>query len=179
MSLHNEPFFWALVSAFGLVGCCAVVGSKRVGRNTALSTLLIGLFDLGRFFLVLVDQPRFDLGGGVDLLGGVALVVGGYVALAPCFMIAPLNVAEQSTALQTSGFYAVVRNPIYLGELLWCLGWALVNHSTVGVLLVPVWWVALLMLIAIEEEMLERELGQPYRAYKQRVRGRIVPGLPV
>ena len=30
----------------------------------------------------------------------------------------------------------------------------------------------------IEEESLERALGEPYRAYKQRVRGRIIPGLP-
>ena len=33
--------------------------------------------------------------------------------------------------------------------------------------------------IAIEEESLERALGYPYFEYKKRVRGRMIPGLPV
>jgi protein-S-isoprenylcysteine O-methyltransferase Ste14 len=36
-----------------------------------------------------------------------------------------------------------------------------------------------LFLISIEEESLERALGQPYLAYKEKVRGRIIPGLPI
>lgn len=35
-----------------------------------------------------------------------------------------------------------------------------------------------LILITIEEESLERELGQTYLDYKKRIRGRIIPGLP-
>ena len=55
----------------------------------------------------------------------------------------------------------------------------MLNRSVIGVGLLPLWWIGLLFLIAIEEESLERELGQVYLEYKQRVRGRIVPGLPV
>ena len=89
-----------------------------------------------------------------------------------------------SIHVQTEGFiiagpYAHVRNPIYLGELLLCLGWAMICRSVIGVALVPLWWLGLLILIIIEEESLEHEFGAPYVAYKQRVRGRILPGLPV
>jgi protein-S-isoprenylcysteine O-methyltransferase Ste14 len=52
-------------------------------------------------------------------------------------------------------------------------------RSVIGVALVPLWWAGLLFLIVIEEETLERELGEAYLEYKQQVRGRIIPGLPV
>jgi protein-S-isoprenylcysteine O-methyltransferase Ste14 len=52
-------------------------------------------------------------------------------------------------------------------------------RSITGVLLVPFWWISLLFLVMIEEESLKRELGQPYLDYKNKVRGRIIPGLPL
>jgi protein-S-isoprenylcysteine O-methyltransferase Ste14 len=179
MLFWEEPFFWALVSMFGLVGCCAVVGSQRIGRNTLLSGCMVAIFDMGRFALVLPDQSRFESGGALVLLGGLVLFAGGYLGLAPCVLIRPINVAESGMELATTGFYTVIRNPIYLGELLMSLGWSLLHRSTTGVCLTPVWWTALLILIVIEEESLERALGQSYLDYKQRVRGRILPGLPI
>lgn len=179
MIAWQAPFFWALISMFGLVGACAVVGSERIGRVTGWGVVFVALFDLGRCLLPLCDQPRIAAGAGFDLAGAALLILGGYFGLAPCFMIRPLNVADGQTSLITTGFYQFVRNPIYLGELLWCLGWAMLNHALIGIALVPLWWAGLLILILIEEEALERALGEPYRVYKQQVRGRILPGLPV
>lgn len=67
---------------------------------------------------------------------------------------------------------------IYTGELLWCLGLAIIFRSVIGVALVPIWWLAFLFHIAKEEASLERELGDLFLAYKKQVKGRIVPGLP-
>ncbi len=72
-----------------------------------------------------------------------------------------------------------MRNPIYFGEILWCLGWAVLFRSGIGVLLVPLWWIGLLFHTLSEEEHLERILGQPYLDYKKQVRGRIIPKLPL
>ncbi len=179
MTFLTDPFFWALISTFGLVGGCAVVGSRKVGRYTLLGLLIVVIFDLGRVMLVLpfVDQPRFELGGWHGLVGGIIFIVGLLFGV-PAFDIKPLNVPEKGMELNTTGLYGVVRNPIYLCEILWCLGWAIIHRSIIGVALVPLWWVGLLLLIFIEEESLERALGQPYLAYKQQVRGRILPGLP-
>ena len=176
----NDPFFWALISMFGLVAACSVVGSKKVGRNTVLGVLIVTIFNLGRFLLVLpfCDQPRFEIGGWHGLIGGTILVTGLIFCL-PAFSIRPFNSANEKTELTTTGFYRIVRNPIYLGEVLLCLGWAILFRSSIGVFLVPLWWAGLLFLIIIEEENLERVFGQPYLEYKQRVRGRIVPGLPI
>ena len=81
--------------------------------------------------------------------------------------------------LKTSGFYRIVRNPLYLSDMLWCLGLAVMFRSKIGVALVPLWWAGLWLLTLIEEENLERKLGQVYVEYKHRVRGRILPGLPI
>jgi protein-S-isoprenylcysteine O-methyltransferase Ste14 len=176
----NDPFFWALISMFGLVAACSVVGSKKVGRNTVLGVFIVTIFDLGRFLLVLpfCHQPRFDSGGWHGIIGGLVFV-GGLIFCFPAFLIRPFNSANDNVGLITTGFYRIVRNPIYLGEVMWCLGWAIMFRSTIGVWLVPLWWAGLLFLIIIEEESLERALGQPYLAYTQRVRGRIIPGLPI
>lgn len=180
MSFLKQPFFWALVSMFGLVAACSVVGSKRVGRNTSLGVLIVIIFNLGRFLLVLpfCDQPRFDSDGWHGLFGGIIFIVGLIFCL-PAFSIRPFNSANEKTEFVMTGFYRIVRNPIYLGEVLLCLGWAMIFRSVIGVALVPLWWAGLLFLIIIEEESLERSLGQTYLEYKKRVKGRIIPGLPI
>ena len=81
--------------------------------------------------------------------------------------------------LKTNGIYSVVRNPIYLADILFSLGFAIMFGSIIGVALTPVWWVAFLAIVLAEEASLERVLGQPYLDYKRRVKGRIIPGLPV
>ena len=71
------------------------------------------------------------------------------------------------------------RNPIYLADLLFSLGIAIGFGSFIGVALIPVWWIAFLFVVQMEELSMERTLGQAYLDYKRRVRGRIIPGLPV
>jgi protein-S-isoprenylcysteine O-methyltransferase Ste14 len=52
-------------------------------------------------------------------------------------------------------------------------------RSIIGVALIPLWWAGFLFVILVEEKSLERTLGQPYLDYKGRVKGRIIPGLPI
>jgi protein-S-isoprenylcysteine O-methyltransferase Ste14 len=95
---------------------------------------------------------------------------------AECFFFAAF---EAGVSLKTGGFYRVVRNPLYLSDVLWCFGWAMIFRSKIGIALVPVWWAGLWLLTIIEEESLERKLNRPYLEYQRQVRGRIIPGLPL
>jgi protein-S-isoprenylcysteine O-methyltransferase Ste14 len=83
------------------------------------------------------------------------------------------------TKLRTTGIYGIVRHPIYLGEVLWPLGLAIVFRSTYGVALTVVWWLAFLIHALAEEAALEEKLGSAYLDYKKKVRGRIFPWLPI
>jgi protein-S-isoprenylcysteine O-methyltransferase Ste14 len=180
MRCFEDPYFWALVSMFGLGGAEALVGSARLARFRSLGFVTVGLFTLGRMVLVLppVTQPRLAAGEWSWIAGGVILAVGLVFALS-VFAIRPITGPAAGVSLKTGGLYGIVRNPLYLSDVLWCLGLAVMFRSEIGIALVPVWWAALWLLTMIEEESLERTLGPPYIEYKQRVRGRIIPGLPL
>jgi protein-S-isoprenylcysteine O-methyltransferase Ste14 len=105
--------------------------------------------------------------------------VGAVVFAAPALSIRPWTAPDESMVLRTTGIYGIVRNPIYLADLLSALGLAVTFRSIIGVALVPVWWAGFMFVILIEEGSLERVLGQPYLDYKQRVKSRIIPGLPI
>jgi len=180
MTFLSNPFFWALISMFGLVGAGAAVSGKRLGRYPLFGITIVAIFILGRVILVLpfCSQPRFELDGWHVIVGGIAFIAG-LIFCTPGLAIKPFTAPEDKMKLRTSGFYSIVRNPIYFGELLWCLGWAIIFRSIIGTALVPLWWAGLLIHVVIEEESMERELGKSYLEYKKKVRGRIIPGLPL
>jgi protein-S-isoprenylcysteine O-methyltransferase Ste14 len=76
----------------------------------------------------------------------------------------------------TDGAYRYLRNPMYLGHLIFMAGLAITLSS----------WLALALLIVHagwfhrrvlgDEKRLESQFGEPYRAYKSRVK-RWIPGL--
>lgn len=179
-TLVTEPFFWAFISMFAFIGCSATLCSKSLGKFVRFNITLVAIFVLGRFLLVLpfCPQPRFEMGGWHFVVGGIIFAIG-LIFLIPLFNINPFPAPGEKVKLVTTGFYCVIRNPIYLGEILWSLGWAIMFRSVIGVALVPFWWCGLLFHVILEEEDLERKLGQKYVQYKTRVRSRIFPGLPI
>lgn len=78
---------------------------------------------------------------------------------------------EESSKVVTTGIYRYTRNPMYLGLLCVLLAWA-VWLAAPWALLGPVIYVAWMTRFQIipEERILEKHFGQPYIAYRQRVR---------
>jgi len=180
MFVLQDPFFWAFVGMFGLLGGIAMVGGTKLGQNALIGFTIIMISDSSRILLVLpfCPQPRFEIGVWSWIVGGIILAVAmvfGVPALSINWRTAP----NSKMTLKTNGIYSVVRNPIYLADILFSLGFAIMFRSMIGVALVPIWWAAFLSLALVEEVSLERALGQPYQDYKQRVKGRIIPGLPI
>lgn len=180
MEFIRNPFFWACISMFGLVGAGAVVSGKKLGSHPLYGFIVVAIFLLGRIILVLpcCPQPRF--GSSIwSWWAAVILLGSGLIFSLPAFTVKPVTAPDKNMKLHTTGFYAVVRNPIYLGEILLTLGWSLLFRSIYGLLLLPLWWLGLLLHTVIEEETLERELADVYFEYKKKVRGRLIPGLPL
>lgn len=180
MFILTNPFFWAFVSMSGLLVGIAMVSGINLGKSAFLGVIVVTVNDLARIILVLPFclQPRFEIGVWNWIVGGIILavaVVFGVPALSINWRTAP----DSKTALKTDGIYSTVRNPIYLADILFSLGFAVMFRSIIGVVLVPIWWAAFLLIVLVEEASLERALGEPYLDYKQRVKGRIIPGLPI
>jgi protein-S-isoprenylcysteine O-methyltransferase Ste14 len=79
--------------------------------------------------------------------------------------------------LVTSGPYRFIRHPAYAGVVLAALGVAIgygsiLGLAAIGLLLFP----ALAYRIRVEENLLERRFGDPYRLYQHRVRT-LIPGI--
>jgi len=180
MYVYENPFFWAFVSMFFLMMGPAFFSGAPIGRIPLLGFITVIGNDFSRILLVLpfVIQPRFDIGIWNWIIGGILIAAACGFGVA-AFSVKWWKAPDKDVVLQTSGVYGIVRNPIYLCDLLFSLGIAVGFGSIIGVALIPAWWMAFLSVVLLEETSMERELGQAYRDYKQKVRGRIIPGLPV
>lgn len=76
-----------------------------------------------------------------------------------------------ATSLQTTGIYAITRNPMYVGLLSLYIGLACMIGSWWNFILLPVVVVVVnVLVIRKEEKYLEREFGGEYREYRGKVR---------
>lgn len=180
MEWYTSPFFWAFLSMIGLHGATLVVSGHRIVRSVPFVALVLALVTAGRIVLVLpfCEQPRLAPAPWHWAVGGLIVVLALGIA-APALSVKWWRPPTLGMKLRTTGVYAIVRHPIYLSEVLWPVGWSLMWGSAYGLALTPVWWLVFLLHALAEEDRLESVLGSEYTSYKQRVRGRIVPGLPV
>jgi len=180
MFLLTNLFFWAFVGMFGLLVGIAFVSGIKLGQNPILGVITIMVCDFSRIILVLpfCPQPRFEIGIWNWVLGGIILAIAGFFGV-PALSIDWRTAPDSKTVLKTDGIYRVVRNPIYLADILFSLGFAVMFRSIIGIALIPIWWAAYLAIVLVEETSLERALGQCYMDYKRQVKGRIIPWLPI
>ena len=101
---------------------------------------------------------------------GTILVVLGKLSLGRSFGFTPAN-----RGVVCGGMYRLVRHPIYLGYLITHVGFLVANPSVwnVGVLIAAD--IALMFRAVCEERTLAQD--DAYRAYMERVRWRVMPGV--
>jgi protein-S-isoprenylcysteine O-methyltransferase Ste14 len=180
MFILTNLFFWAFVGMFGLLVGIALVSGIKLGQNALIGLITITVCDCSRIILVLpfCPQPRLEMGVWSWIIGGIFLAAALIFAV-PALSINWRTAPDHKMLLKTTGIYGIVRNPIYLADILFSLGFAVMFRSILGIALIPIWWAAYLAIVLVEEASLERALGQPYLDYQQQVKGRIIPGLPV
>lgn len=113
-------------------------------------------------------------GPWVDVLGHLLVVVGACLAiLSQRYMGASWRIGAAEGELGPivdSGPFAISRNPVFVGQALLFVGLFLVLPSLIQGALTLALLVAIVLQVRIEERVLVRSLGQPYRDYQQRVR---------
>ena len=112
--------------------------------------------------------------GIAAVAAGLALRVRAMAALGPRF--SPLVAIQREHALETSGPYASVRHPGYLGALLACAGGAVAFGSAAALPLAVVMLAAQLARVRTEEALLAARFGEEWRAYVRRT-GALLPRL--
>jgi protein-S-isoprenylcysteine O-methyltransferase Ste14 len=112
--------------------------------------------------------------GLVILTAGAALRIGPMLALGRRF--ASVVALQEDHTLTTTGFYARVRHPSYLGILLMDLGFAGVFRSALALVVLPVVLWMFKRRMDVEEEFMIGRFGDQYRDYAART-ARILPGV--
>jgi len=101
-------------------------------------------------------------------LAGVVAIVASLLSLRRSFGIVPAN-----RGIRTQGLYNVVRHPLYTSELVWMLGFAIVNPSAWNIGLWLVDCVLQFTRACAEERFLS--VDPAYSQYQARVKYRLVP----
>lgn len=119
---------------------------------------------------------RFGFPGRLPLAVGLG-IVGTIIAWlgVVCFRRARTTVnpmkPESSSSLVQTGIYRVTRNPMYLGFLLWLVGWAVFLANAVGFVFLPLFVLYMNRFqIGPEERALNGIFGQEFEVYKRKVR---------
>lgn len=108
------------------------------------------------------------------LLGLPVLLFSLYVISAAHFLLKKHDTPEtyaRSTRVVATGLYRYSRNPMYVGFLLFLTSLSLMLGNALSFIGPLVLFIIIdRMFIPYEEEKMERELGEDYRAYKRTVR---------
>jgi protein-S-isoprenylcysteine O-methyltransferase Ste14 len=148
--------------------------SRRIALPLMLLHYLIAGLDVGRFGWSTVPTS-VQIVGFLAILA--AFVLTGWTFLSNPFASAAVRIqSERGHTVITTGPYAFVRHPMYLGVLFFALG----SGPALGS-----WWSELVLLpvlvvfvrrTLLEDRMLHAELAG-YEAYAQKVRSRVIPGI--
>lgn len=188
-ALLAHPRALALLAEW-VVGYVALATLRPVRAHDPVETRADHPLVVVTLFLVPLITPMLSAIGeryGVWLLpGGSALRWGGVVLSGVGFAIrilamrrlgsrfSPLIEVQRDHPLETSGLYAHVRHPGYLGAWLCNLGVTLTFGSGLTLPLALLMAVALISRVRREERVLEGHFGDEFRRYCERT-GRFVP----
>ncbi|WP_175965697.1 methyltransferase family protein [Burkholderia sp. BCC0322] len=133
-------------------------------------------FSLGGSFYCLAYQLDAstqlipEWAGGTLQFCGIACQLFAKLSLGRSFGLLPANRGVVSV-----GAYRFVRHPIYAAYLLSEIGFVLANYSPRNVFMITSWMLLQIGRICLEERVLSED--PDYRAYKEKVRYRLIPGV--
>ena len=189
-ALLNSPRAWALIAIWGVVGLTLSFARPARGQDIAraekdpLAMVALALLPLaipgvaawgGRLGVWPLPAPERLGWLGVALSAlGLGLRVAAMRQLGVRF--SPLLALQREHALETTGWYARVRHPGYLGSLLASWGTAIVFGSAMALPLAALMTAFQWDRVRREERLLEGQFGDAWRAYAART-GALLPRL--
>ncbi|HEY5204821.1 MAG TPA: isoprenylcysteine carboxylmethyltransferase family protein [Roseiarcus sp.] len=153
------------------------VREDRSNRWVVAALGVLGIIDA--YLPAYTDRIDFlTFGGEVRWLGVLLYMAGGILRLAPVFILgrrfSGLVAIQPEHRLATSGLYAIIRHPSYLGLFILVLGWGLAFRSGVGIIIAVLMLMVVLARIQAEERLLSDSFGAEYDAYRART-WRLIP----
>ena len=172
MKIMNTTFYY--LGACFLV-CLAVrdsyellkeAGRIKEGNRPAFIVVFLAMGTLWvSWFLLCPEDPyRLGLPSLILWVGQLIAIMGTILAVGALIQLRGLEGIDH---LVTRGLFRRLRHPMYLGFILWIIGWSTAHDAAVALAIgVPalasiLWWRKL------EDRRLTRQFGDAYREYKQ------------
>ncbi len=163
-----------LAAASSFTGANLSSGRREDAGNRWIFLPFLGLSVLWAWLPPFAD--RRDLatldGDALRYVGLALLCAGGVLRVWPMFVLgrrfSGLVAIQERHTLETRGLYRLVRNPSYLGGIVWLVGWMLLFRSILGLALVLPAAPILISRMEAEEDMLASEFGEAYAQYRRR-----------
>lgn len=111
------------------------------------------------------------------MIPGVALIILGNIwqISAKLMLRRSFGIAPANRGVKVGGVYRFMRHPMYAGYLVAHIGILMLMGSPLNLLIYAIGWTAQIKRLIAEEEWLSQDAG--YRAYKEQVRWRLIPGV--
>ncbi len=175
LDTHRYSLLLLLLSEGFTLGL--IVFARRASRRDCSPLAVLATFYTTTFFLFLEQGNTVQLipewGAGVLQTCGLALQLYAKATMGRAFGVLPA-----ARRLVTDGPYRFVRHPMYLAYLVGELGFLLANASIRNLLLISALLLTHVLRMLREEAVLSSsEFSSAYRAYKDRVRFRLLPAV--
>ncbi len=184
-------FLWALLAqrVYGatnpfaplvMVAETSVVIFVLLRRSTQAISMRLGdwLLAITATYAPLFIQPA-DTPDALRGLIPLALLLVGFGNVvqiaAKLFLRRSFGIAPANRGIKTDGMYRFVRHPMYAGYLFVHIGILLLMPSTLNLLIYGIGWCAQILRLLAEERLLSQDPA--YRAFMEKTRWRLVPGL--
>ena len=117
------------------------------------------------FVMIPLDPWRLELPGTIRWLGIAVFILGLILAFGALFK---LKGVENIEFLATTGIFSRIRHPMYMGFILWILGWALYHGAIFSMIPGIIGIANILYWRNVEDSEMKARYGQTYTTYSNR-----------
>ncbi|QSR15744.1 isoprenylcysteine carboxylmethyltransferase family protein [Novosphingobium sp. KA1] len=155
-----------------LLGVVLILLQRPGDVATGVKPVLVGFGGTAAGLLIVPRGVQLvpDLVSTSMILGGVALSILAKLSLRRSFGVVAAN-----RGVKSGGVYRLVRHPMYMAYIINHIGYLMLYLSAWNLAVYALAWILLWMRTDEEEKVLRADPA--YRAYAEKVRSRLIPGL--
>jgi protein-S-isoprenylcysteine O-methyltransferase Ste14 len=137
----------------------------KTDNKVAFAVVFVGMFVMWTswFSMCPLDPYRLSLPEKVRWAGLAVVIVGLGLAISALVQLQGLENIKQ---LVTSGLFSKLRHPMYLGFVLWILGWSIYHGAALSLIPGCLGMGSIIFWRRLEEHDLESRFGEAYRSYR-------------
>ncbi|MEL7322616.1 MAG: methyltransferase [Pseudomonadota bacterium] len=135
-------------------------------HRTFLALFRLHLYPLVALTILVIRPATDTLGWAQISLGSAMAIIGFGLAIRITLQMGWRNAFGEKRGLQTTGWFARSRNPIYVATWIGLIGWGLAAADIRVAFLLGLWAFMYWLAPRFEEPWLEEQYGDSYLAYK-------------